>query len=1120
MRARHLLTLLVCSIIYSGVTAQNLWSDVQPENTRAYTRSRESHLPARYRMVMLNRSLAAERQQQAPMENLTNRKAVMAASFDIPLPDGSVLKAGIIESPIVSVRTQALLGSDVKTYDVTDAGRKSSLGRLTITSTGITGIIFTDQGTVYISPLGKDNQDVHMVYYVRDLKSAEKTVCGVEAEASNLREYGVTAGDCQLRTYRLAVAATGEYTTWAGSQANALTYITTTVNTLNAIYERDATIRFTLVTNNSIIYTNAATDPYATVAFPTYAPGASPPATATGTLAENFNAINAALGSANYDIGIVFNNDWNGGLALRPSVCSSVKGGAAAGLTFGTGANPTDGPQGPIFEGTVAHEIAHQFNATHTHSVTTGACGGGNISASSAWEPGGGSTIMAYAGSCNPLYYQPNSDLYFHIGSIRQIQTYNTSTGGCPVTTSSGNAAPVISIPAASYTIPVSTPFRLTASATDANANTLTFTWEQLDAGTSAATPSATNATGPNFRSYPPTTDSSRTFPRMSTILAGVSAPYEVLPSVSKTMNFTATVRDNATGAGCTNEVDVDVITNAGAGPFTVTSQNTATNWTANGTNTATITWNVANTNNAPVSCTNVNILFSIDGGITYPYTLVANTANDGTENITIPNLPTSLGRLMVQSVGNVFFNINTATITITSACAAEAVTVTPSTTVSASAGNAALDLSLSPLYGTAPSITGTIQSSDATGDLVVNNLSAGNCLLVGTKTTHDTYRFTPTVSGNYTFIRTAATPFPTMLNLYLNTYDPAYACVNFVTSNGTYNGTTTGISNGFIANLTAGQYYTLVIGTFDDASPAMPYNYTVNVTPPGGGGLLTAPANPGAGFNYTYVIVNNATGNIVAIDPGANLSNAGTFPAGSYTVYGLSYANSISLATLNGYVGGLFSTLQNDALYNPTVMCSNISRNSVPVTIMATLPVQFLPLKANKLGNTALLQWGTASEQNSSHFDVLRSADGINFTEVIGTVQAQGTGNNTTHYSFTDHTPGAGVSYYRIRQVDKDGQSSLSNIASVNMSQSLITTRIYPSPAKSTITLDYVTDKRETIQVQISDSKGAMVITAQVNALPGVNIKTFNVSGLAKGIYAVQVTGGTGSSVSRFIKE
>lgn len=1116
---RGFLLILVSFCCSYAVMAQNkLWSDVQRESVPSYIESHKNTLPKKFRFVKLNRVQASDLQRQAPMENVRSKQKISPVQFEIPLPDGQRFQYAIAESPIISGELQAQLAS-VKTYELTDKNNKTSSGRLTITPDGVTGLLFTKKGTVYISPIGKDYPDVHMVYYVKDVKPTNPTICGVKETletVNNNREMGTLAGDCQLRTYRLAVSATGEYTAWAGSQANALAYITTTVNNLNAIYERDATIRFTLVTTTNIIYANAASDPYPTIGFPNGA-----------YLNTNTSFTNANLvgGAGAYDVGIVFNDGWDGGLAQLSSVCTANKGNAAAGLTFGEGANPAPGPQGPIFDGTVAHEIAHQFSATHSFAATNGASCAGSVTAATAFEPGGGSTIMSYGNVCFPNYYQEVSDLYFHGGNILQIQNFATGAGDvCPAHTSTGNNPPAVSTFAPSFTIPISTPFILSANGNDPDGNTLTYTFDQVNTGfTTSLPPQTTNVNGPNFRSYPPSTDNFRVFPSMADIVAGISPAYEVLPSVGRTMNFQVMVRDNAAGGGCTDEDNMSVITNAGAGPFVVTSQSTPATWTANGTNTQTITWNVANTNAAPINCTDVSILLSIDGGLTYPYTLAATTANDGSEVITVPNLPTSVGRIMVRSVNNIFFNINSAFITIASSCAAEGATVDPETLISEPAGAAALDLVLSPLYGTPVTISGTLQNTDPTTNLLVNNLSAGVCGILGNTWQYDTYRFTVNVAGNYTFQRSGGTSFLCVFDLFSGEFNPSNPCSNFINSIGTFNGSTVNIGANFTASLTPGIYYTMVVGTFNTGSPALPANYTINVTAaPPGGGLYDAAPDPGAGFSYAFVVVENASGDIVAIDPapGPNLSNGTAFPAGDYTIYGLSYSNSVSLATLNGYIGQLFTTLQNDILFNPATLCSNLSKNSVTVNILQSLPVTMLPLKATPAGNKVVLNWGTAFEQNSSHFEVWRSTDGVNFNHLVGTVQAQGNSNNIVNYSLTDNAPEKGMNYYRVRELDKDERQTLSNIASVNMTQTAKGVIVYPNPATTTLTLEYYTEKIEDIQVKVIDSKGAVVRQLQFNMQAGRNVKSVNVGALAKGVYALQTTGSAGTMVTRFVKE
>src|SRR5690606_2172430 len=131
----------------------------------------------------------------------------------------------------------------------------------------------------------------------------------------------------------------------------------------------------------------------------------------------------------------------------------------------------------------VSHELGHQFGGNHTFNSTTSACGGGNRAGSAAYEPGSGSTIQAYAGICGADNLQPNSDAYFHAKSLEEMSTWIAGTGGACITgTASDHAAPVIdagSLPAAGLTIPVQTPFALSAAATDAGGDPLTYNWEQ-----------------------------------------------------------------------------------------------------------------------------------------------------------------------------------------------------------------------------------------------------------------------------------------------------------------------------------------------------------------------------------------------------------------------------------------------------------------------------------------------------------------------------------------------------------------------------------------------------------------------------------------------------------------
>ncbi|MFL5744754.1 MAG: reprolysin-like metallopeptidase [Niastella sp.] len=1108
-----------------------LWTSVSKNTIQPYVngRSTAAPLPTNYELVKLNRNQLQLLQKRAPLVKLGERSSVSPVRLNLPLPaKGQTLASAFTESPILSNELSKQL-TGFKTYELKDPGTNALQGRLTITSQGVTGLIFTDKGSAYIYPVSPDYPDVHMVYYVKDLPVTQPILCSAKevVEGKNgagARVATVLASDCQLRNYRLAVAATGEYTAWAGgSQTQALIYIGTLINDVTAIYERDAGITFTLVSNNSIIFTNAATDPYDTHI--TNFPDGT-------TLNNNTSTLNAALGSGNYDEGIVLSKDWNGGLAYLSAVCNNgLKGGGAAGLTFGTGSNPAAGPQGSIFTGTVAHEMAHQFSAQHTMASGHASCGNGNVNPPTGYEPGGGSTIMAYAGSCgSPDAYQNNSDLYFHGYSILQIANYSVNSATCRPATPMSNAAPAVSVPAGTYTIPVSTPFMLTATGTDANNPTLYYCWEQLDAGTdpsgTSGTPVASSTNGPLFRSFPPTTANTRVFPRMADLVSGAATPFEVLPSVTRPLNFMVMVRDEATGGGCTAQTSVTVNTDASAGPFTVTSQSSATSWAANGSNTATVTWNVAGSNAAPVNCSNVDIILSKDGGVTYIDTLVKNTANDGTETFTIPNLPTSIGRIMVKARGNIFFNINSAFITITSSCSANGTSFTPGTAVTGAAGNSTLDLSLSPVYGSAVTISGSLDNTDPSTDLTFLNTSTNTCVDASNLFQYDTYRFTPSVTGSYTFFRSAGNG-NLVFNLYSDAFVPGAPCTNFINSSGRWPGSG-GVSNGnpYAVTLTAGLYYTVAVGTFASGTPGLPSPYTIGVTPPAGGGLFTNTPSPGAGFNYTYVIVDNATGLIKAFDASSNLSNASNYPVGtSYTLYGLSYSNAVSVATLNTYVGTSFSSFKNVLLFNPSALCGSASANNMLVTVTAVLSktAQMLPLTATKVGNTVNLKWAATSSEKTSYFEIWRSADGTTFNELIGTVPAQNSTSSRIDYELNDNSPLAAWNYYRVKQFDVDDNETLGNIARVNMQEKATpsTLTVYPNPVTtSSLILAYNATSVETVGVRVLNGKGSLVYQSVFTAQNGANQYKIPAGALPKGVYIVQLVSNSGSYISRFVKE
>lgn len=1106
--------LLLCSFFAFplSINAQNnFFTDKNESNFRTSSKQIRPIVPTKYRTIELNVNALKQFLATAPME-FTANAATKPVIMSIPMPDGTVSKFSIVESPIQEAGLMAKF-PDIKTYSGQGIDDRTATIKLDWTSFGFHAQILSAlTEPVYVDPYERGNTTNYISYKKTDLK--QKTGYEEVGVLPNPNEVvgatRTTSGFCfgsQLRTYRLAIACTGEYAVAVGGTTAALLHsaIVTTVNRVDGVYEKEVAIRLVLVSNNNLVeYLNGATDPFA---------GND---NANTLINESQSVITSNIGTANFDIGHTFSTG-GGGLAQLGCVCqASFKGRGITG-------SPT--PTGDGYDiDYVAHEMGHQFGGNHTFNAITGNCSG-NRNASTSVEPGSGITIMGYAGICSATNdLAAHSIPYFHTVSQGEIGTYSNSGlgNGCAVTTSTGNSAPVVNA-GSDYTIPAGTPFMLTGSATDANGDVLTYSWEQIDPGTAGA--NWNSASNPFFRSFSPTTSPVRYFPQLSDVASGTQTIGEYLPTTTQTLNFRLTARDNRNGGGgvCSDEMVLSLV--AGTA-FTLSSQTTATAWTGNGTNTATITWNIAGTNTAPYNATNVAILFSADGGLTYPYTLSASTANDGSETVVIPAVNTTKGRVMVKALGNVFFNINTANITVTAAsCSAEGAVISPATSVEAIAGGSQLNLSLSPQFGTQTAFTasGTITTSDASTNLVVStSLTAPTCQQYTNLYNYDVYPFTVSTTGSYTFNRTGT---GSIYNFYANSFNPASLCTNWLASNCIGNVTYASMT----MNLNAGTVYYLVIGVSgaDATTPAttLPFTYSFAVTPPSGGAIYSGSspyANPGASYSYGYVVVNNATGIVKAISASADLSNATNYPSGTYTVYGISYLTT-NAAAIQAYVGSNILLLTNALQNQPGTTCGNLSKNTVAVTVYpaSQLPVTFTSLKARKLKNDVLLDWGTATEINSNYFEIERSNNAVSFNETIGTVTAAGNSNTLKNYTLTDRKALKGWAYYRVKQVDNDGRKTYSNIAAINFDKAGGVLIVFPNPTKNEINIEYTATKNDKISCSIIDSKGSIVLQQSINVAVGRNTKTINISTLPNSVYVVKCVDSEGEvSYMKVIKE
>ncbi len=646
-------------------------------------------IPNRYRTVLLDSaSLKLFLKSVTKETEVTNRKA--SAILTIPLPDGSASRFHIWESSTMAPELAAQF-STIKTYTGQGIDDRTATIKLDWTEEGFHAMILSPvTGAIFIDPYAQDNKTFYQSYFKKDFTKKqlipEKPPIkfpGYQAAES------IESAQCigtQLRTYRLAVACTGEYAAFhGGTVALAQSAIVTTINRINGVYEKEINIRMILVANNTnIVYTNAATDPFNNF-------------NADVLIGQSQSVIDAQIGNANYDMGHTFSTG-GGGLSGLGIICRT---GQKASTITGQ-SMPVGDPYDIDF---VAHEIGHALGADHTFNSTSGSCAG-NGSATTNMEPGSGTTIMAYAGICGADNIQTNSDAQFHAISLDEISTYTLfSTGNtCGTLTATGNTPPVVNA-GSNYIIPKSTPFVLTGSGTDANSDPLTYSWEQIDKGGAFGSPNNPNGNAPLFRSFAPVVSPTRFFPRLSDQVNNTSTLGEILPSYARTMRFRLTARDNRAGGGGVCFDSTSILVDGTAAAFTVTAPNTSgIVWFVN--DFKTVSWNASTTAAAPISCANVTIQLSIDGGFTYPITLLASTPNDGTEEIQVPNNISAQARIRVMAVGNIFYDISNFNFAIQAAPAPDFAFNNPASVSACSEANPSLILKTAALGGFSNPIT------------------------------------------------------------------------------------------------------------------------------------------------------------------------------------------------------------------------------------------------------------------------------------------------------------------------------------------------------------------------------------------------------------------------------
>ncbi|WP_435261700.1 reprolysin-like metallopeptidase [Tenacibaculum sp. nBUS_03] len=645
MKKITLLLLLLSLVTISN--AQNYWKKIESDHQRSKSEQyQRKNSPKKYHIFSLDIVSFSS--------HLNSRSKNNSNIIELPNVHGKTSKYQVTESSNFEDGLAKKFPS-IKSYSAKGIDDPSATAKISIGSDGVHVMITSGiYSTQYIDPHTKNNK-TYISYRREHLnKNEDNFECKVKEiekqPLSFIKTSARNANDGKLRTYRLALACSGEYaqfhlsrqgvSTTATEQVKktaVLSALNTSITRINSIYERDLSVKMIIVANNDeVIFLDKETDPI-TDGNPNL------------MIDEVQSVCDNKIGNANYDIGHIFSIGGDG-LAGLGVVC--ISGEKAKGVT-GRPA-PIGDPYDVDF---VAHEMGHQFGANHTQNNSC------QRATATAVEPGSGSTIMGYAGICFPNV-QDNSDDHFHSVNIAEMWSTIQRTASCATTTNTGNNPPTANA-GVDVSIPKSTPFVLKGIATDADGtSSLTYNWEQINNEIAIMPPVGTNTAEPLFRSLPSKTSPDRYFPKLENVINKTTSPWEVLPSVAREMDFSLTVRDNNPGGGASARDDIK-ITVTDANPFTVTAPSSSVTWDSGSSQT--ITWNKSTTDQAPINCANVRIKLSLDGGVTFPITLIESTPNDGSQSISIPNNPTNKARILVEAIGNVFYNVNSTNFTIVS---------------------------------------------------------------------------------------------------------------------------------------------------------------------------------------------------------------------------------------------------------------------------------------------------------------------------------------------------------------------------------------------------------------------------------------------------------------------
>ncbi|WP_431609774.1 reprolysin-like metallopeptidase [Chryseobacterium sp. 'Rf worker isolate 10'] len=878
-----------------------------------------------------------------------NSEKISNQSIVLTLIDGTKKEFILSENNLLNRKID-----NIVTFDGYSKDKKDKI-KLTLVGNEISAMVKSGTGYYIIEPY-KTKKGEYRIYNSFEM-FGEKFMCGtdendfkesLEAVAKGLNVQKSVSGfpyGSSLKTFRMAVATTGEFTTALGNQDAALGELVAMMNLINQIYESELSISFTLIdktTNKTLIFTDGATDPF--TIDPSFASAAN---SQSGFDIMNTNG---TLPYADYDIGHTFN--------IMPGAGGSAQGQAGprpctASLKARAWSQWTLSMPKSLSANLIVHEMGHQFGAGHTYNAIGGTpssptfCTSGWNSAA-ATEPGSGSTIMAYKNNCTTPNDQTNTGNnglnYFHAKSIDQILNTLAVSSTCYTSVAVNNTPPSANPGNTAISIPKNTPFKLKGIASDAEDTNLSYTWDQVDVATandkgafgstingSGGYSAVNSTTAPLFRSEQSTTTTERYFPKMKFVLNNQNNPpvneAEALPLVARTMKMRFTVRDNSVISGGADSDQVTV-TVTDQGPLAVTYPNS--NVTVNAETNINVTWDVNQTN---VLKNTVNVLLSTDGGDTFPYVLASNVPNNGTAAVTLPYVPyTTKARIKVTAVINdyaEFFDVSDTNFIISSNCNAfQTIMVDNPKVVTAIQGSAQANLNLvpqTPSNDTYNSKTLTFDAANMTANSwYIFNQAQTAPYLLNASSSMLTLKFKATETGSYTL--SYPSPSGVAITLYKGTQT---GTANFLTSNAVYSGTGTSFTyyRTFTVTLEKGVEYFMTSRNLSST----PAGSSVVVSINGPGQFYDTVSLP-AGVSFTYAAINTTTNTIIATSSTGNFT---TLPVGTYTVQGISFTGAES-ALLNKTIAEL----------NQAKVCYQLSRNNITLNITSVLSTKELSKK------------------------------------------------------------------------------------------------------------------------------------------------------------------------------